>query len=378
MKTLTALLFTALLAGVLVAQAPAINPIAAPTNPLPAEAASATTTRFTFAVYGDSRSGSEAGVPGDGDVLNIEHNKLMDALVPRIDGLASTPFPLRFVLHTGDAVLRGGNSTMWNVSFTPILDRLTRRAGLPFFFAAGNHDVTGMPAGDPRRAPGLNNLLSAMSNLIPADGSPRRLNGYPTFGFGYGNLFALTFDSNIAADPVQLRWVTDQLEHLDRARYRHIVVFFHHPVFSSGPHGFADLEPPTAVVRDQYMPLFRRHHVRLLLVGHDHLFDHWVERYTDAAGQRNRLDQIVTGGGGAPTYIYRGEPNLAAYQARFSSERVAVEHVAKPGPTIASNPHHFIVIQVDGDRLSVEVVSSGAPYAPYNGRSRADLFDRES
>ena len=356
-----------------------VKPIDPPGAPLPAEIASADVTRFSFAVYGDSRSGNQPDVPGDGQVLNAEHNRLMDVLVPRIQTLASTPFPMRFVLHTGDAVLRGANPTMWNVSFTPILDRLTRRAGLPFFFAAGNHDVTGMPVGDPGRAAGVRNTLTAMSNLMPPEGSSRRLNGYPAFAFGYGNLFALTFDSNIAADATQLRWVTDQLEHLDRTRYRHIVVFFHHPVFSSGPHGgSAHLEPSTIAIRDQYMPLFRRHHVRLLLAGHDHLFDHWVERYTDKDGKRNRLDQIVTGGGGAPTYVYSGEPNLTSYEAASASERVAVEHVAKPGPSAESNPHHFVVIQVDGERLSVEVVSSGVAYAPYNGRSRADLFDRES
>jgi Calcineurin-like phosphoesterase len=379
----TARAFILLIAGLwaarLIAQQPDVKPIDAPTRPLPAESASASTTRFSFLVYGDARSGNEPGVPGDGQVLNAEHSRLMDVVLSKVDTLASTPFPLRFVLHTGDAVLRGANAVMWNVSFTPILDRLTRRGGLPFFFAAGNHDVTGMPLGDPGRAPGLRNMLTVMSNLMPPDGSPRRLSGYPTYSFGYGNLFAITFDSNIAGDPTQLKWVSDQLEHLDRTRYRHVVVFFHHPVFSSGPHGgTAHLEPQTIAIRELYMPLFRRHHVRLLMAGHDHLFDHWLERYTDKDGARHRLDQIVTGGGGAPIYVYSGEPDLRGYKLGFALEHLGVEHVARPGATIADNPHHFIVVQVDGDRLSVEVVGSGAPYAPYNGRSRADLFDRES
>jgi len=214
---------------------------------------------------------------------------------------------------------------------------------------------------------------------MPAEGSRRRLAGYPTYAVGYGNLFAIAIDSNIASDPTQLAWVTEQLDRLDRTRYRHLVAFFHHPVFSSGPHGGpAHLEPPTIAIRESYMPLFRRHHVGLIIAGHDHLFDHWIERYADKDGRRHRIDQVITGGGGAPVYVYGGEPDLREYLTTYASERVTVEHLARPGPTPADNPHHFIVIQVDGDRVSLEVVGSGAKFAPYNGRTRIDLFDRVS
>jgi len=48
----------------------------------------------------------------------------------------------------------------------------------------------------------------------------------------------------------------------------------------------------------------------------------------------------------------------------------------KPGMTAAENPHHFVVIQVDGDRLSLEVIGVGpAAYKPYAGQSRIDLND---
>jgi hypothetical protein len=171
--------------------------------------------------------------------------------------------------------------------------------------------------------------------------------------------------------------VTDQLQQLDRARYRHVIAFFHHPPFSSGPHGGPNIEPSTATLRDLYMPLFRRHHVRLIIPGHEHLYEHWIERYVDK-GASYRMDQLVSGGGGAPLYVYSSEPDLRAYRLQGAAERVDLEHVIKPGPTAADNPRHFVVIQVDGDRLSLEVVGSGVPYAPYNGRSRIDLTDRVS
>jgi hypothetical protein len=179
--------------------------------------------------------------------------------------------------------------------------------------------------------------------LIPPDGATRRLAGYPTYAFGYGNTSVIAFDSNIAEDSTQFAWVTSQLEGLDRTRYTNIIANFHHPVYSSGPHGGPIVERPTAVLREMWMPLFRRHGVNLLLVGHEHFFEHWVERYVDADGTPGRLDQIVSGGGGAPIYAYVGTPNLVAYQRADPSARVRVEQLVKPGVSAGDNPYHYVV-----------------------------------
>jgi calcineurin-like phosphoesterase family protein len=370
----------------------AVRPIEPSATPLPGEAASAGVTRFSFIAYGDTRSSGVPNEPGDGDVVHPEHSRLVDRMIARARDAEATPFPIRFVVQSGDAVLRGQNAAMWNVSFTPIIERLTLGANLPYFFSVGNHDVTGMPPGDPGRALGLHNTLTAMSKLMPPEGSARRLGGYPTYAFGFGNAFFIAFDSNIASDVVQLSWVTDQLEHLDRSRYHHVIAFFHHPLFSSGPHGGASaapapgtgqkapdrLEPQTIALRTTYMPLFRKHHVRMLITGHDHLFDHFVERYA-SNGAAYRIDALVTGGGGAPRYGYAGEPDLRAYVAANAAENVQVEHLIRPG-TPADNPHHFVVVQVDGDRLSLEVIGTDpVEYRPYAGqRSVIALSDRAS
>jgi hypothetical protein len=356
-----------------------VRPIQPPDTPLPAAADSARVSRFSFIAYGDTRS------QVDGEALQPDHGVVVDSMLAKIRSLESTPFPVRFVLQSGDAVVSGTEGAQWNVSFSPLIEKLTRRGNMPYFFAVGNHDVINA-AGDPARALGLHNTLAAMSRLIPPVGSPRRLNGYATYAFGYGNLFAIAMDSTIASDVTQLAWVTDQLEHLDRTRYRHVVVFFHHPMFSSGPHGGVspglsggftadNVERPTAALRSLYGPLFRRYHVRMTLSGHDHLYDHWVERYTDA-GVSYRRDDVVSGGGGAPIYTYRGEPEVQAYLAAGADRSVRIEHLTKPGVTPADNPHHFVVVQVDGDRLSLEVIGTGATdYRPYNGQSRIELDD---
>jgi hypothetical protein len=367
----------------------AVKPIDPPATPLDAESASAGVTKFSFIAYGDTRSSGLADVPGDGDVVHPEHTRVMDAMIAKIHDLARTAYPVRFVLQSGDAVLRGQAAAMWNVSFTPIIERLTRGENVPYFFSVGNHDVTSMPSGDPGRAQGLHNTLTAISRLIPPEGSPRRLAGYAAYAFGYGNAFFIALDSNIASDPVQLAWVDDQLDHLDRGRYHHVVAFFHHPPFSSGPHGGASadpvpgtgqkapdrLEPQTVAIRSLYGPLFRKHHVALLVAGHDHLYDHFVERYVDN-GVSYRMDDLVTGGGGAPLYPYVGEPDLRAYLAANAAQSVRVEHLTKPGSTPGENQHHFVVVRVDGDRLSLEVVGTGpTPYTPYRGSAAIALSD---
>ena len=348
-----------------------VRAILPPLKPLPAEAASAGTTRFSFIAYGDTRGRR------DGTELQYEHSLIVEAMLREIARRAGGPSPIKFILQSGDAVVNGRDPRQWNKSFTGLINRLTTEAGLPYFLAPGNHDVTSAAELDnPGRKEGLANYLRAVAQLIPPDGATRRLNGYPTYAFGYGNTFLLAFDSNIAADSTQLAWARAQLEGLDRKRFTNIVAFFHHPTYSSGPHGGAIIERPTAAVRDKWMPLFRRHGVQLLVTGHEHLYEHWVERYRDAKGVRQRMDQLVTGGGGAPIYPYRGEPDLRAYLAASGADSARVDHVVRPGMERGDNPYHFVIVHVDGGRMSLEVLSVdwGTGFAPYRS-NRAVLRD---
>jgi hypothetical protein len=144
---------------------------------------------------------------------------------------------------------------------------------------------------------------------------------------------------------------------------------FHHPPITSGPHGGETVEPQSETIRRLYMPLFREHHVRLLLTGHDHLFDHYVERYDDAQGT-HRIDHVVTGGGGAPIYQYVGEPDRARYEQSALPQIVHLTHAARPGTAEADNPHHLVVIEVRHERLRLRVVATvAAPFQPYGSDS---------
>ncbi len=345
--------------------------IAKPTRPLPPEAQSANVTRFSFIAYGDTRGRR------DGTAEQYEHGLVVDEMLRAITRMDRGPDPIKFVLQSGDAVVNGRDAKQWNVSFVSLINRITTAGGVPYFLAPGNHDVTSAAElANPGRAEGLNNYLRAMEKLIPPDGATRRLRGYPTYAFGYGNTFVIAFDSNIAEDSTQFAWVQQQLEGLDRKRYVNVIVFSHHPAFSSGPHGGSIVERPTAAVRAKYMPLFRKHKVRLLLTGHEHLFEHWVERYRDATGAPQRMDHIVSGGGGAPLYTYQGEPDTRAYIRDAGADSTRLTHLVKPGMSAGDNPYHFLIVHVDGTRMWFDVIGVdwGRDFAPYKS-TRVVLSD---
>jgi len=349
-----------------------VQAIRAARNPIPPEEASAGVTKFSYFIYGDTRGRR------DGTELQYEHSLVVDSMLAAIKRLSTTEYPVKFVLQTGDAVVNGGDAKQWNTSFVSVINRLTTEGGVSYFLAPGNHDVTAAQnLESEQRQAALKNYLQAMSSMIPPESTSRRLAGYPTYAFGYGNTFVLALDSNIADDQIQFDWAKSQLEGLDRKRYANVVAFFHHPPFASGPHGGARTEPQSLAMRNRYMPLFRAHHVKVAFAGHDHLFDHWVERYTDATG-RHRMDLVTTAGGGAPLYGYQGEPDTSQYVRSNQALRVALEHLVKPGLLPGENPYHYVIARVDGERMDLEIVGVdfGANWKPYRS-NRARLTDTE-
>jgi len=355
------------------AAAEQVRPIKAPRTPIPDEEDSAGIEKFSFIVYGDTRGRR------DGWELQYEHSLIVNSALSNIEKLSKTDFPVRFVLQTGDGVSTGRIGRQWNASYIELIDRLTQIGDVPYFLAAGNHDVSSASTHDaPNRQQGLKNFFDANANLIPPNGSPRRLDGYPVFSFGYGNTFVIAFDSNIAGDEKQFEWIKSQLEGLDRSRFKHVIVYSHHPAFSSGPHGGARVEKPTEIIREKYMPLFHKHHVRIFFSGHEHAFEHWIERYEDDSG-KHRLDHITTGGGGAPLYTYAGDPDIRPYLQAHAGIKVTLDRIAKPGYEPGLGAYHYVLVRISGDKISLEVVGVdwGRNYQPYRS-NKADLSDHES
>ena len=175
-----------------------VSPIKPPRTPLPSESATARITKFSFISYGDTRGRH------DGTAIQAEHAMVIESMLSTIRRVAGTPDAIRFVLQSGDAVVNGSVPSQLTVSYLPLINRLTQEGGVPYFLAVGNHDVgNSIDLADPRRVSGLRNYFAANAKLIPAEGSPRRLSGYPTFAFGYGNTLFIALDSNIPDDDTQ-------------------------------------------------------------------------------------------------------------------------------------------------------------------------------
>src|SRR5262249_8592892 len=152
--------------------------------------------------------------------------------------------------------------------------------------------------------------------------------------------------------------------------YHNVIVYCHHPAFTSGHHGGAKVEPQSAIIRQKYMPLFHKHHVKIYFTGHDHTFEHWVEHYVDEAGE-HRLGQIITGRGTA------APPRAITYNKDNADLKLTLDRIAKPAYEPGMGAYHYVLVKVDGDRLSLEVIGVdwGRDFQPYRS-NKADLSDK--
>lgn len=199
--------------------------------------------------------------------------------------------PLAFVLTTGDNFYNpDGTATAANWSRP---EACLIRARVPWHAAWGNHDEAG---GDTAR------LLGA-----------RR----PWYTFVAGPARVVVLDANRPSDPAQRAFLARVLA---GAREPDLIVAFHQPAYTAGLH------PPGTVQAREWAPLFRRHHVTLVLQGHNHLYERL---------RVGGVTYVTTGGGGAPLY-----PCLRA----------------AAGLATCRSVHNFLLVTATGAGLDVRAV----------------------
>jgi hypothetical protein len=145
-----------------------------------------------------------------------------------------------FVLMLGDNIY-GGHSPedfkrKFEEPYKPLLD-----AGVKFYASLGNHDNP-------------NERFYKPFNM----GEKR----YYSFKNGNAEFFAL--DSNYM-DPAELAWVKDSLQKSNAAWK---ICYFHHPLYSN-----AKFHGPDVDLRAQLVPIFHENGVRLVLSGHEHVYE---------------------------------------------------------------------------------------------------------
>jgi acid phosphatase type 7 len=238
---------------------------------------------FEFVVYGDTRTRHDV------------HRTVIDGILEH-----ATP---DFVMHTGDLVADGDDTSLWPIFFD-IEGALLRKA--PIFPALGNHE---------RNSGNYYGYMDAK----------------PYYSFNWGSAHFIVIDSDIEnAAPTkpgrdafwqeQTRWLETDLAAAQSARFRFI--FAHHPPMTAVKQRQGDNPHMTALE-----PLLEKYRISAAFFGHDHNYQHYF---------KNGIDYFVTGGGGAPLYDVDLPP------AGITKKVVRTEN--------------FIVVKVNGPAAHIEAL----------------------
>ena len=243
---------------------------------------------FSFVVLGDTRNG-------------VEHHRLV------LERMAhESP---AFVLGTGDMVDEGFNEDQWQQFFD--VESATMRNAV-YFPALGNHDRQGRG----RTADTYRTYFAVPEN----GGDTERY-----YAFTYASARFLVLDSNSYSFSL-----TDQTAWLEREliatrqdpTIRHVFVVMHHPSFSVALHG------GSIDLRERWVPLFEKYQVSAVFSGHDHDYER---------AEHDGIHYFVSGGGGAPLYPRRPQPNPVDAEAVKKFERTL----------------HYLRVSVTSDRVEV-------------------------
>lgn len=180
--------------------------------------------------------------------------------------LGTVPFDL--MIHTGDIIYPSGEAGDYQSKFFDVYGALL--VNFPMFPASGNHDYQTDDAEPYRDA-----------FVLPENGGPNGVERW--FSFDWGDVHFVALDTEkVGAE--QAAWLDADLA---GNRLPWTIVYAHKPPYSSGEHG------SERSVRDTFGPIFEKHHVPLVLSGHDHHY----ERSKTIRG----VTYVLTGGGGRGT-----------------------------------------------------------------------------
>jgi acid phosphatase type 7 len=215
---------------------------------------------------------------------------------------------LDLVAVTGDLVMRGSDEGDWQRFFAVTRDLL---AQVRYLTAIGNHDL-GWSRSDPD-----------VFALPPGPaGRPDRMYWY---SLQIADVHLVFLDSNAYDAVEQEQWLEADLAAARGKRVRAIIALMHDGPYSRGLHR------GNMAARDRYAPILAKHHVDLVISGHDHLYQR---------GERDGLRYIVSGGGGAGLYqVTCGVSGKPACPAD-GMQKVASEH-------------HYLVLTLDRDVLEM-------------------------
>jgi hypothetical protein len=229
------------------------------------------------------------------------------------DRMLGSAAPADFILSTGDQVYDSGALADQNPKLFDVYRDLLR--AVPFYPTLGNHDWR-TDSGGPWRAVWY----------TPAN-NPARTENYYSFDFGNAHVVVINSNESTSPGSAQHTFIDRDLA-ASRATWK--LAAFHHTIYSSGSHG-------SSGIRANLVPLFDRHHVDVVFMGHDHDYERTMPLRDDRVVPAGQGTVYITTGGGGSSIRPVGSSSFTAY---------------------AESAFHFTRVRVDGTTLTTEMVRS--------------------
>lgn len=274
------LLFLLLLATAVVAT----QPPAEPTVPLPNKDGS-----LKFAVLGDFGTGDQSQYELADQMAKLRQRFKYELVVLVGDNLYGSERPQDF-------------AKKFELPYKPLLD-----AGVKFYASLGNHDA---------REQRFYKLFNMEGKLYYAF-SPKP------------NVRFLALESSYPT-PEQILWVETELK-ASSSDWK--IVYFHHPLYSSGDRHGSDLR-----LREALEPLFLKYNVSVVFNGHDHFYERvkpqkGIAYFVVGSGGQLREGNIDRGSG----ITARGfDTDLAFLAAEIAGDELYFNVISRVGQTVDS------------------------------------------
>lgn len=308
---------------------------------------------FKFVVYGDSRGGPEPDFDSHLNGVNY----------PVLNKLVNLAFQkdARFIMQTGD-LFDGDTPDREDgiLQYETHKKAIARvNAFIPFYHAVGNHDARTphirfgrVGRYDPPSPNSAEELWSEM--LVLPENGPEPEFGHPpykenVYSFDYGQVHFVALNTDyffVRHDTIrykydgfenriggrQLDWLLNDLK---SSSGKMKIVYFHSAPYPAGGHKNSALDQFPAQ-RDSLWKIFEAYHVSLVFAGHEHNYSRvMVDRSINASYGRT-INQITTGGAGAPTYA---PDTTVSYLKNVVAFRRA---------------YHYVLVTVEGKKIHVE------------------------
>ncbi|MEI8254757.1 MAG: metallophosphoesterase family protein [Deltaproteobacteria bacterium] len=286
------------------------------TAPMPGD----TTADVNFAISGDSRADAvdPSNFPRDWRAIQTQ--------IAATTGAASPDFQI----FTGDAIALGTDQPSWDQWFDAAPGPF---GNMPWVLLHGNHEALAV-------------------NFLVQVAQPLEHNEL-YFSFDYGPVhFVVLNDSPPSADGLAAitgayaAWLEQDLAAVNRTRTPWVIATHHKGPYTTSTHSD---DPDVLMIRNTWPPIYERHHVDLVINGHDHSLHVTHPLVAGALAPTGTQGTVyfVSGGAGAPLY---GIGAGAIYQHIESTLNFVLAHATSTSLTLT--PY-----RVDGTVITGGVVS---------------------